>query len=313
METKITRPAVALAATAALALAAPAHAAVVWSDDYTGQTPGAAPSKDFPGGNAGQDYNTSGSSGASTLTVSGTVGNGAPSLFANDAANQGTFTTVGFNQFAPFNTSTPGQEVLRAKFDLRVDSYSGAANASVFRFFVRDTGATGAATKALNIGFGAANVDGQTGNELFFFADEGAGPVPSAANAIGLSNGAFAPGFDFGQSSSTDAASNDTNDEFYRFELVFTGGQTTVTGTATQLSTGNSVAFTRTLSFAPTFANTGADAVGDSWTFILPQSQTGTAYLDNVQFTSEAAAVPEPAAATGVLVGALALLRSRRR
>ncbi len=299
-----------------------AEAGVVWSDDFTGSTPGNAPQRNFviPTGN---DWSIGGGEGI-TQTVASVGGSNAYSgLDSNTSVSSSS--SVSFARFGAFDTSLPEHSTFTVAFDFRVDSFVASSNVSTFRVTVQDQYNNGAnRARAMTVGLGYANIDGVAGNELFLMADARDDALSSASTisplgstAIGWNGTSFAPDFNLGQYASGDASSNDTNDEFYRFTLTFTDGSRTVAGTATRLSTGATVDFTRTLAGLetdPGFSFKGGSLAGsapiDAFQIVLPQSGVGQMYVDNIAMETS---VPEPAMLGIFGLSALGLMSRRKR
>jgi hypothetical protein len=130
------------------------------------------------------------------------------------------------------------------------------------------------------------------------------------ATAIGLIPGVgWLPGFDFGQYAAGDAASNDSDDLFYRFQLTYDFITGSLNGTATRIASdatnGQSAAFSLSLNPGLEFSNTDA---GDVLLIASTNGVTGLSRFDNFVFES----VPEPATAA-IALGALIPLVCRRR
>ncbi len=250
----------------------------------------------------------------SSVNVETVVGNPADSLKLVDTDSASGRLELNFGVFSttPFNTTTVGQEVFKASADIRVDSYAGSGTSN-FRFVLKDGGRTNPYF-ALGLSHGTLNGT----DRLFLYAGDTASSsnnyfTPTAANAIGWNSltNTMASGFDFGSYNSSDASSNDTNDEFYRLTVEFrpslTPGQQDILITARQLSSGLTASMTQTTTTPYVFSNTGTDYV----TVNAPGSGTGTMYVDNIVLTNSA--VPEPASMGLIALGALGLLGGRRR
>jgi len=296
----------------AVMVSANAQASVIWSEDFSNDTVNTTVTQDFTG-NAAPDWIITGSSVRIPTAVElGGTGTSFHVGRINDNSSSFGKGEVFMTQFAPFNTSNPGQSIFQISFDLRVDSYGGNVAAATPRVIVKPTTGT---TNALVLGFGGqANVDNDVGTDLFLFATVNASliPVPSATNAIGLiggSGGTWAPGFDFGNYVSSVAAdaANDTNDEFYRFVIDWNtlGTTNAITGTVTQLSSGQTTTFTRSPTAAVAFSSSDTT---NSFAFESSNSGRHTQYIDNISVV-----IPEPT--TGLIVGMVCvggLLRRRR-
>lgn len=280
-----------------------AQAAQVFFDDFSGETAGAAPTS---GATTWGVYNSGGSS---TLGISTTVGNAAPSVAIVDTSTSATTygaINMGAPAFSSFNMQTAGQEVLTIGFDFRVDSFSNSNNGhgSTARVSLNDAG------HYFLVGIGRNNIDADADSDVFLYAyDSGASNSPAslaAAQAIGYAAGTgWTPGFDLGAYSTTDSSQNRTNG-WYRIELTFTAGSTAVGVKATNLTTSQVLNVERTAGSAYSFSNTSSDILA-MW---APQSGSATAYLDNVRFDSRA--VPEPASLGLLGLAGLALARRRR-
>jgi hypothetical protein len=294
-----------------------ANATVVWSDSFNGQTAGVAPSMDFLGGAAGNDYAVIASGPNANFVVSDVVGNGVPGLTVVDTGTGGTDQAtlqVTMNHFAPFVVGPASvTPVMRVRFDIRVDSFLAAANAQNARFIFRANNTNNTGSQMV-IAFSYADLndgDPATG-DLALFADTqtgGTSNVPPKNNtAIGLIPGTgWLPGFDFGSFDAGDAAANDTNDEFYRISFDYDSISGAISGSVTQLSSGATAALPAGLSLTPgtTFSNTTAE---DRFLLASSVSNTATAYFDNFVFE----AVPEPTGAI-LVTGGLAFVAIQRR
>lgn len=301
------------AAVAAPVAATPANAAVVWSDDFTGETAGANPQQDnnsngndwvvVHNGVSGQTLN-----GTSSTVISGDVGNPAPSLaFTDTATNNSGYASFNLsNASTPFDMANPGQGKLVLKFDLRMDAMVvNQGSNSTLRIVLRDGSSV---NNAFSVALGRLTLaDGDAADDVVFYAGDTGAPAPSAANVIGWTGTGWDAGFDLGNYSTT-GADNDSNDEFYRFELEFNHGSTTVTGKATRLSTGESTTFTRTTATALKFESLSAVGQADTFLVQLPQGGQASGYLDNIEII-----VPEPGAAALLGVGSLLVLAGRGR
>lgn len=301
------------------------RAATVWSDDFSDDTAGGSPQRNFavPTGN---DWSIGVAAGI-TQNVSNATGSNAFSALDTSTANSSS-SFVNFGRFGTFDTSLPAHSVFTATFDVRIDSFVASSNVSTFRVTVQDQYNNGTnRARAMTIGLGYANIDGVAGNELFLMADAKDDTLSSASTisplgttAIGWNGTSFDSNFNLGQYASGNADANDTNDEYYRFSLTFVDGSRTVVGTATRLSNGASVDFTRTLAGVvtdPGFSFKGGTLAGaapsDAFSIILPQGGTGQAYVDNINFETASVAVPEPTALAMTTIGAIGLLARRRR
>jgi MYXO-CTERM domain-containing protein len=312
MGSKLHRRATCAAAlvTASVLCAPAAHGVVVWSDDLAGQSDGSFPFRDFTG-NSANDYVQSGS-GAGTYQVTTAVGNAQPGIALVDPDGTANPTlAVSSAQWTAPNLSA-SNNLLTAKFDFRVEDFnSGAAENSNPRFIFRHTNA---ANTQIIIAFGRTTTahidDGPAGGDsdlamVAHVATSGTSlVVPSNANAIGLNQGSgWAPGFDFGNYD-PDTSLNDTNDQFYHVEVTYdfvTGG---VTGSATNVSTGESATFARTMNAGLTFTNAASAIQLSSFS-----PNTTVSYFDNL----EVSVTPEPSGALALLVGAGALAARQRR
>jgi hypothetical protein len=298
-----------------LKLAVPVQADVVWADTYTGQTAGAFPSLNYPGGAAGNDYSDTMHATNANFLVEGSVGFGSPSLALVDTVSADAATlTVTMNHFAPFSvgpaTATP---ILRVSFDFRVDSYLSSVNTNVPRFILRADNGNSTGSQMV-IGFGYADLndgDASTG-DLALFADTQTGATtnlaPKAGTAIGLNAGTgWAPGFDLGDYDSGSASANDTGDEFYHFTFDYNSISGGISGSVTRNSTGEIALFPTGLSLTAGKSFSSSDA-NDRFLLASSNGNTATAYFDNFVFE----AVPEPAS-TALLAGGFILLLQRRR
>ncbi|HEV7298150.1 MAG TPA: PEP-CTERM sorting domain-containing protein [Tepidisphaeraceae bacterium] len=295
-----------------------AQGATVWTEDFSDDTVGSAPKQNYVI-TAGNDWSVGTGTGISQ-TVTNTTGSLAYSG-SDTSTSISSSSFVNFSRFGSFDTSLPSQKTFTATFDFRVDSFV-CSNISTFRVTLQDQYQLAGVNRArtMTIGLGYANIDGVTGNELFLKAlakDDALSSAStiesSAASAIGWDGTSFASGFNFGQYDSANAAANDTNDEFYRFSLTFTGGSGVVDGAVTRLSDSSSVAFTRSLPQGSEFEFKGGALAGatptDAMGIVLPQGGTGQIYVDNMSFT----AVPEPTSLGLIGVAACGLLARRRR
>ena len=289
-----------------------AQGQVVWADDFdTGETIGAAPTSDFPGGAAGTDYTIAVANGGS-YTVSSVGGS---SLALNDPAANSTATlTVLASQWAPVNF-TPTNNLLVAELDFRVDDYnSGTADAAA-RFVLRHANAGNQQivvefARSTGVGASVHLNDGVNGGDHDLALVVGVPTfgtsliTPSDANAVGLIPGVgWVPGFDFGNYDPTTSL-NDTHDEFYRFVLTYDFNTGAVAGTATNLATNESTTFARTLDAGLQF-----NAAGSSILTATTGSNGEQAYFDNIRLS----VVPEPGSAAVLLGGAGLLAAGRRR
>jgi hypothetical protein len=304
-----------LVTTVALALARPAMAQVVWADDFAGESNGASPTSDFAGGTAGNDYVLANATANSKFAITTGIGNAAPGLSLVDAADADSPTlTVTMAHFAPFTVSAvSATPVLRVTFDLRVDAYLTTASSNIPRFILRADNQTATGSQ-LVIGFGYGNLndgDGST-QDLTLFAETQTGTTtniaPRDGSAIGLNAGTgWSTGFNFGDYDGGAEAANDTNDEFYRVTFDYdavTGG---ISGSVTQVATGNVAALPSGLALTAGKAFSNTDST-DRFLLASSTSNTTTAYFDNFRFE----AVPEPGSAA-LLAGGAGLLLGRRR
>lgn len=293
--------------------ASEALAGVVLNETFTGATKTAGVGTDvytIAGVTSWYSYSPA----TSSVNVESVVGNPAESIKLVDTDSASGRLELNFGVFGatPFNTTTPGQEVFKASADIRVDSYVGSGTSN-FRVVLKDGGRTNPYF-AMGLSHGVLNGT----DRLFLYAGDTASSAnnfftPGAADAIGwnTSTNTMASGFDFGSYNSSDAASNDTNDEFYRLTVEFrpslTPGLQDLLVTATQLSSGLTASLSKTTATPYVFSNTSSDYV----TVNAPGSGTGTMYVDNITLTSSA--VPEPASMGLIALGALGLLGRRRR
>lgn len=278
------------AALAGLALLTDAQAAVVFSEDFTGDTT-------LPG------TFTVGAGTGVTVGVSTDQGNPAPSLAIADTstANSGSATVYG-NNWSAFNTASGVNNVFEVSFDWRIDS-SISSGASTLRFNI-SLGGTTATT--VNIGFGHASVGG-TDTNFFYAAGGTSGAAPSASNAIGYTGSSFLSGFNFGTYSSSTATNNSTGGDYYHFTLTYVDQATTALLSVYNTSNpAETAAFTITGLTATSVSNTSGRYIQA----LSGQSGTGTAYVDNIAV----AAIPEPStAALAIASTALGLLLLKRR
>ncbi len=301
-----------------------AQAAVVYSEDFTGQADGAAPSS------GGTNWFTSGSTAdtSARAQISAGVGNAGPSLqLADTSSSLGATAEVNFGvpSFSSFDTGLPGanQSTLTIGFDFRVDSFQSTNNSgSTLRVAIKDgngTG-TGADDRFFVFGFGRSQVNdgGAADNDLYLYAGGASAfnlSTVNDSNAIGLIPGTgWLPGFDFGQVAAG-ADDNNTDGLFYRIGLSFTGGEADVLVTATQLDangalTGNTATKVVTVANPLALSNTGTDGIG----FYSGNGGRGVMYVDNINFDAVAvAAVPEPSSLALVGIAGTALLARRRK
>jgi hypothetical protein len=97
-------------------------AAVIWSDDFTGQADGTFPSRDF-NGNSVTDW--AATSTPAMFTVSTSAGNPAPSMTFDDAATAGQgVMRLEMDEFSPFTTANPTTPLLQVSFDWKVEGFS---------------------------------------------------------------------------------------------------------------------------------------------------------------------------------------------
>jgi hypothetical protein len=282
-------------------------AAIVWSDDFEDDIPPAAPSRDFSGGAAGQDYVFAG--GVNQTNQTSSAGLPSTSFFRTDGEDSGgtaNNSTVLMSQFSPF-TLGAGQQ-LKVSYEWRVDSFASSNGTHNPRFILRYANL---ASQQLTIGFGrnaTVNLDTADGvDDLALYASPASSTItsPLTTTAIGLSGGSFAPGFDFGNASAT-AADNDTHDQFYRIEFTYDFDTGAVVGTATNQTTLESASFNRTMTAGLGFAS-DATVNTDSIIFANGQAATSTDYFDNVVVE----VIPEPSAL--VIFGCGGLLLGFRR
>jgi hypothetical protein len=221
--------------------------------------------------------------------------------------------TVGAAQWAPVNF-TATNNLLVTQFDFRVDDYnSGTADAAP-RFILRHANAGGqqivvAFARSTGVSGSVHLDDGPTGGDHDLALVVGVPTfgtsliTPSNANAVGLVPGVgWAPGFDFGNYDATTSL-NDTHDQSYRLVLSYNFDTGQVLGTATNLTTLESTAFTRTMNAGLAFNNAGS-----SFLTATTASNGAQAYLDNIQMS----VVPEPAASISLIGGAGLLAAARR-
>ncbi|HYE18751.1 MAG TPA: hypothetical protein VEA69_09920 [Tepidisphaeraceae bacterium] len=305
---------------AVVGAAGAAQADIIWQEAFTGQANGANPSTDFTA-NTTQDWVLGENGTTVDVRVTTAAGNAQPALTLVDTLTstpEGT-ASVPASQWATFSTANGNHRTLRATFDMRVDRHTTGTLASVPRFrFLADNAA---GVSAVNVGFGRANANtGQAGDELFFYAFAGADSAdPTAATAIGLSGGAFIPGFDFGVYDTVTPENNDTTPvgvgatgpEFYRIVLDYTPSTGVAGGRITRLADESQFAdFTLATIAARVYDNTTAAANADQFRFNSGQAGQSTAVYDNITIE----AVPEPGAVGLAAVASLgALLRRRRR
>lgn len=293
-----------LLAAALLALAGTASAATVWSESFDGQTDGATPFTDYNNDSV-NDWELINKTGA-TSAISAATGNAGPGLQLLDTGGENTNATARMDHFAAFNTANAATDSLRISFDWQVSAWAASAQASAFRFGLRDGG-----TNRFSIGFSRSNVDGANGSELYFFTDKSSGATgnPTTSGAIGWNGSSWDAGAQFGDYSAT--ASENGTDGFIRFEIVYVNQSDTATISMTNGV--NTTTYLLTGVTASTFSNDG----GDSFYFSSPGSGTGEAYFDNILVEAYSSTIPEPStfallAGTLALTGATALRRRRR-
>lgn len=279
-----------------LSIGLPAGATVVWQDTLTrGTDPTNLNPFDFAGGAAGDDWSS-----ISGATVSVTGGR---AVVTDTSTSTYLQATVSANQWAGFSSAAGNQ--MTFSVDLKVTSIGGISppSVSVPRFVIVQGG-----TEIFTAGFAAANVDADAGNDLFFYAISNTPAVnPGASNAIGLTGGAWASGFDFGEYDATTAANNDSNGHFYRLALTFTQGSTAVTGSLTNLDTpAESVTFGRTLGAAFVMTN----ASNSNFKLLTGQGGATNYEFDNVSVDT---VVPEPASLGLIGLGVFGFSGGRRR
>ncbi len=290
-----------LLALALASLAGTASAAVVWSDSFTGAADGSAPFRDYNNDSV-NDWEVINKTGA-TASASAAIGSPGPGLQLLDTGGENTTVTARMDHFGAFDTASLATDTLRISFDWQISSYLATAQASAFRFGLRDGGTT-----RFSIGFGRSNVDGSAGSELYFFTDKSTGATgnPTTSGAIGWNGTSWDAGAKFADYSGT--AANNTTGGFIHFEIVYVDQSTTATISLT--SGAGTTSYLLTGVTASTFSNLG----GDSFYFSSPGGGTGEAFVDNIVVEAYSS-VPEPASAA-LLIGSVGLgcaaLRRRR-
>lgn len=281
-----------------IALHGAANAGVVWSDNYNRANSSSPNPYDFTS-NGADDYTVAG---FSTAGISGSVLN----LVDTGTSTPQPTVTVPASQFDTTLTGgfIPAGGTVRIQADLKVTSISNVTGASVSTpRFVLNTG-----TEIIHFGLGVVALsDGDANNDLALFVTPGAASsAVSSGTAVGFTGSAWQAGFDLGDLSTTTATDNNTNDQFYRFDLTFTVGSTAVTGNVTNLGTAQVATANRTLGSAFSFTNGAANH-----TFQVFGGQGGQSafQVDNISIDI----VPEPSAlAIMGLAGAYLLRRGRR-
>ncbi|MBN8707985.1 MAG: PEP-CTERM sorting domain-containing protein [Verrucomicrobia bacterium] len=275
---------------AGFALLTETQAAVVFSEDFTGDT---SLSSAF----------TVGSGAGVTVGVSTDQGNPAPSLTIADAstANSGSATVYG-NNWSAFNTATGSNKVFEVAFDWRIDS-SISSSASTLRFNV-SLGGTTATT--VNIGFGHAVIGG-TDTNILYAAGGTSGATPSSSNAIGYTGSSFLSGFNFGAYSSSTATNNSTGGDYYHFTLTYVDQATSAQLNVYNISDPSQTA---TVTISGITATSVANTSGRYIQSLSGQSGTGVSYVDNIVVS----VIPEPSTTALAVAGAaLGLFLVRRR
>lgn len=289
-------------------------AVVIWSDDFTGQTDGTFPTRDF---NTNTVNDWAATSTATMFTVNTSLGNPAPGMAFDDSVGgaQGVM-RLEMDEFAAFSTADAGTTELRVSFDWKVESFLSGATNEAFRVILRANNSQATGSQVV-IGFNRANLDDGDASsaDLTFYAaaptNGSSNFTPTNATAIGLSPGAgWLPGFDFGEYAGGDTASNDTDDLFYRFTLTYDYVTGALNGSATRIATdatnGQTASFTLALSPGLEFTNTD---LGDVLLIASTNSATGLSRFDNFLFES----IPEPTVVATASLAAGVLLAGGRR
>jgi hypothetical protein len=289
------------------------RAAVIWSDDFTGQVENAFPTRDFLG-DSDNDWTTQPVSDANMMRVVFGAGEPAPSLtIADNSATAQVVPRLQMSEFGSFSTSSPDTPLLRVGFDWSVRGFVSGTTSEAIRVILRANGSS-AAGNQLVIGFNRADLaDGDAfSGDLTLYAgspNNTSNFTPTLTSAIGVIPGVgWEPGFDFGQYGVSD--DNDTDDLFYRFLVTYDYTTGVVNGTVTRLAldgtNGQSAVFTRQLNAGLDFSNLDAT---DVLLIATTNSLTGESGFDNFVFE----AIPEPSVVVACLLGLFTLGARRRR
>lgn len=290
-----------------------ARAEIIWSQDFTGHTNNAYPTRDFTG-NSSNDWSTVSGGDESMLRVNTSVGDPAPAVVFTDTNTNalGNF-RLAMSEFVPFATSLSAP-ILRLRFDWKIESFSaGVTTNEAFRIILRANNSSAAGDQVV-LGFNrAAITDGDASNaDLAFYASSPSGSSnvnPTDANVIGLVSGiGWQPGFNFGEYDGATSSANDTDDLFYHFDAsynfvsgAFSG---TITRKAADLTNGQSANFSVAMNPGLVFSD-----ANDVILFASTNTVQGISQIDNIVIES----VPEPAAGVVMLLGSLVLTGKRRR
>jgi hypothetical protein len=226
---------------------------------------GAALNTNGPGGSRAIELVDTSTSLASTAVLTPTVANGAPA----------------------FDTSLPGQELLRLTADFAVTTFSAAgSNVNVPRIIL---GNLADPTNLVHVGLGRTS-----GGNVILYAGKGDSSNPSDGTTRVLLH-------NYGSFNSGDVAANDTNDLYVTLSLTYSSA----TGAMTITATNGGVNGSGSLTGFSAFNNNNL-----TLSFVSGTSAQNTAYLDNV--TLETLPIPEPAAALLGSLGVVGLLRRWR-
>lgn len=296
-----------LGAVSALAIST-SSAAVVWADDFSDARASAPNPYDYPGGAAGNDWLFDAR--GNTFTVSGGVLNIADTVTGVSGSGDALL-AVTTSQWSA--RPTTNGDILRVSYSIRVNSMTAAAGNSVPRFTIfqnatTNAGALGGNGALVTVGFGYGAFDADGGSDLAFYTTQD--PGLGTATPVGISGGVWADGFDFGNYNSGDAASNDTNDQFYRVVIEMREGDTEVTGRITNESNpSQTTTFSATAANALNFKDNATNLDG----IRIGTGQGGLSNTDIDNILIEVLPIPEPSSA--MLIGGcglLGLLRRRR-
>ena len=240
---------------------------------------------DFANGNTAPAFALS----SSSFDASGGPG-GSPALHMSDTATGSggsILLAFGTSGLPTFSTANSGTNTLKISADYAVTSLSNDPVNSNSIPRMRLTNVAAAGGSDLFIGFGQ-NLSGT----LVLFAARGNNPTPSSNPVL----------FDYGAYDSTTAANNDTNG-YVRVTIEYTDQATTALVTATLGAVTTSTTLT---GITPT---TYSNTANQSFSILGGNTSLNESFLDNVTIE----AVPEPASAGLLLVGAMGLLRRARR